>query len=381
MNVSCLKENLAKSLAIVNHAVSSRAAMPITTHVLINAKGGFLQLTATNLEISITTWVPAIIQDEGDTTVPARLLTDFVSSLPQDRIDLNMEAESSILNLSCLKSQAHIHTMKAGDFPPIPQLEEAVSASIDPEELRKAINRVAFAAATEESRPILTGVKLSSDGDQYTMAAADGFRLAVHTGSLANTPETPLDAVIPASALIRVGRLLGDQKTPVEVMMAAEQRQVMFKMDNTQLVSQLLQGTFPDYSQLIPKHWDTRAVFSHDDLLRATKTAAIFARDGSNIVRMHVEPANQEEGAEHPRAIISSKSEEVGDNQDEILAESMEGSPCKIAYNHRYLSEAINAMDKSKVVMETTTPSSPGVFRPVGSDTYTMVVMPMFVQW
>ena len=381
MIVSCLQENFAKSLGIVNHAVPSRAALPITTHVLISAKDGLLKLSATNLELSITTWSSAIIQDEGDTTVPARLLTEFVNALPQDRIDLELEPESPILSISCAKSQAHMNTMAAGDFPPIPELDEGISASIDPEELRKAINRVAFAAATEESRPILTGVKLTSDEDTYTMAAADGFRLAVHKGTLASSPSTPLNAIIPARTLIQVGRLIGDQKTPIEVMMAPEQRQVMFKLENTHVVSQLIQGDFPNYDQLIPQTWNTRAVFDFQDLLRATKTAAIFAKDGSNIVRVQVEAANQEGGADHPRAIISSRSEEVGDNQDEVVAETMEGSPCKIAYNHKYLEQAITAMDRNKVIMETTTPSSPGVFRPVDGDDYTMVVMPMFVQW
>ena len=155
--------------------------------------------------------------------------------------------------------------------------------------------------------------------------------------------------------------------------------QVMFRTQGVELVSQLLQGVFPNYDQLIPQNYQTRAVFDLPTLLRATRTAAIFARDGSNIIRIQMEPDTN--GDTPGKAIISSRSEEVGDNQGEVDADSLEGGESKIAFNSRYLQEVLSVLERGQVALETTTPSSPGVFKPIDSDDYIHVVMPMFVQW
>jgi DNA polymerase-3 subunit beta len=245
--------------------------------------------------------------------------------------------------------------------------------------LKSAIGRVAFAAATEESRPVLTGVEVKLRGDEFTLAAADGFRLAVQHGPLAQPVATEIEVIVPARTLNELSRLLGDQEEPVEVMMTPAKGQVMFRTQGVELVSQLLQGAFPNYDQLIPQNYRTRAVFDLPTLLRATRTAAIFARDGSNIIRVQMEP--DADGLTTGKAIISARSEEVGDNRGEIDAESLEGGESKIAFNSRYLQEVLSVLERGKVALETTTPSSPGVFKPTGDDNYIHVVMPMFVQW
>ena len=379
MKISCLQENLSRGLAIVSRAVASRATLPITQNVLLSTDQSMLKLSATNLEIAITTWIGAMIEEEGAITVPARLLTEFVNALPSDRIDLELPSGSGVLQLTCARAEARIHGVDAADFPPIPTVDEGVAATIDPQVLRLAITRVAFAAAAEESRPVLTGVEVKLEGDKFTMAAADGFRLAVHRGSLASPVESETDVIIPARTLIELGRLLGDQGEPVEIMMTPARAQVLFRVQGVEIVSQLLQGSFPNYDQLIPQHYQTRAVFDLQDLLRATRTAAIFARDGSNIIRVQMVPNGDEEVP--GKAIISAKSEEVGDNQDEVAADSIEGGESKIAFNSRYLQDVLAVLERGKVALETTTPSSPGVFKPIDSEEYVHVVMPMFVQW
>lgn len=379
MKLSCLQENLSRGLAIVSRAVAARATLPITQNVLLSTEQSMLKLSATNLEIAITTWIGASIEEEGSVTVPARLLSEFVNSLPSDHIDLEVPSDSSVLQVSSGRANAHVHGTDAAEFPPIPTVDEGVAAKIDPQVLKAAIGRVAFAAATEESRPVLTGVEVKLHGDQFTLAAADGFRLAVQRGPLAQPVETEIEVIVPARTLNELSRLLGDGDEPVEVMMTPAKGQVLFRTQGVELVSQLLQGAFPNYDQLIPQNYQTRAIFDLQTLLRATRTAAIFARDGSNIIRMQMEP--DPDGSTPGKAIISARSEEVGDNQGEVDAESLEGGESKIAFNSRYLQEVLSVLERGKVALETTTPSSPGVFKPIDSDDYIHVVMPMFVQW
>ena len=382
MKISCLQENLSRGLGVVGRAVATRATLPVTQNVLLSVDQSMLKLSATNLEVAITTWTGAMIEEEGAITVPARLLTEFISSLPNDKIDLEVKPGTGVLQLTCARSHATIHGTDASEFPPIPTVEDGVAAQIDPLALKSAISRVAFAAATEESRPVLTGVEMKLEGDKFSLAAADGFRLAVHHGVLLAPVESEIKVIIPARTLNELNRLLSDQEEPVEIMMTPAKGQIMFRLrggETVEVVSQLLQGAFPNYEQLIPDRHDTRAVFDLPAVLRAVRTAAIFARDGSNIIRLELVPGNGD--GEHGKVIVSARSEEVGDNEDEVDAESIEGEAGKIAFNSRYLLDVLSVLERGKVALETTTSSSPGVFKPIESDDYIHVVMPMFVQW
>jgi DNA polymerase-3 subunit beta len=383
MKISCLQENLSRGLGVVARAVANRATLPVTQNVLIGIDRSMLKLAATNLEISMTTWVGAMIEEEGSVTVPARLLTEFVNSLPNDRIDMEMDAGSQVLRLRSGRSEANIHGTDASEFPPIPMVEDGIAAQIKPGVLKAAIGRVAFAAATEESRPVLTGVEVKLREDSFTMAAADGYRLAVQHGSLLQPVGEEMSVIIPARTLNELNRLLGDQDEPVEMMMTPSRGQVMFRIQGeettVEMVSQLLQGSFPNYDQLIPQSYTTRAILDSPAMLRATRTAAIFARDGSKMIRMQVTPADGGEAG--GKMMISARSEEVGDNQDEVDVAEIEGEEGKIAFNSQYLLEVLSVLDRGQVAIETTTSSGPGVFKPVGSEDYVHVVMPMFVQW
>ena len=374
---------MTRGLGVVGRAVATRATLPVTQNVLLTTDGGMLRLSATNLEISMTTWVGAMVEEEGSVTVPARLLTEFVNSLGSDRIDIEMEPDSRVLQIKSGRSQANINGTDASEFPPIPTIEEAVVAQVLPSALRTAIARVAFAAATEESRPVLTGVEVKLREGGFTMAAADGFRLAVQHGELLQSTPDEMSVIIPARTMNELQRLLGDNSDPVDIMLTPQKGQVMFRLqggDTVELVSQLLQGTFPNYDQLIPQGYTTRAILDLQETLRAARTAAIFARDGSNIIRMHVQPNDGEEES-GGRLLISARSEEVGDNEDVVDVAELEGEEGKIAFNSRYLLDVLSVLERGRVAIETTTSSSPGVFKPTDSDDYVHVVMPMFVQW
>ena len=382
MKITCLQENLSRGLAVVGRAVANRATLPVIHNVLLNVDQSMLKLSATNLEIAMTTWVGAKIEEEGSITVPARLLSEFVNSLPNDPINLQLDEGSGLLEISSGSSKAHINITDASEFPPIPTVDDGSAAEVDPLVLRSAITRVAFAAATEESRPVLTGVELKLDESKFTMAAADGFRLAVHHGALLKSVPEEMSVIIPARTMNELNRLISDREEPVEILMTPAKGQVMFRIrggDTVEIVSQLLQGTFPNYEQLIPQSYTTRAVMDLPTVLRAARTASIFARDGSNIIRMQLMPA--EADTEPPKVEISARSEEVGDNEDTVDLDEIEGEEGKIAFNSRYLLDVLSVLEKGKIALETTTSSSPGVFKPTDSEAYIHVVMPMFVQW
>ena len=385
MRLSCLQENLTKGLAVVGRAVPTRTTLPITQNVLLATDRSMLKLSATNLELAITTWVGAMVEEEGSVTVPARLLTEFVGSLPPERIDVSTEPGRAALQLACARSEARVNGTDSDEFPPIPTVDEGSIAKVDPQSLRSAISQVVFAAATEESRPVLTGVKLEMEGSQFTMAAADGFRLAVHRGELLEPISETVSTIIPARTFNELSRFLGDQEDVVEMTVTPAKGQILFRLTDVEVVSQLIQGTFPNYSQLIPQSYQTRTVFGLQGLLRAARSASVFARDGSGIVRLQVVPGAGEVSAEDAvgrpgKVVISARAEEMGDHQDEVDT-LVEGGESKIAFNSKYLLDVLSVMNLAEVALETSSPSSPGVFKPTDSDSYVHVVMPMFVQW
>ena len=375
MKLSCLQENLNKGLGIVGRAVATRTTLPITQNVLLATDQSRLKLAATNLEMAITYWTGAKVEEEGAITIPARLLSEFVSSLPNDHINMTLTQHS--LQLKCARFEARINGLDAEDFPPIPQVSDGIATKIEAESLRKGISQVAFAAATEESRPVLTGVQAEFDGDKLTLAAADGFRLAVHNAPLLSPVSDKTAAIIPARALNELNRFLSDQEEPVEITLNQQKSQALFCLKNIEMVSQLIQGAFPNYSQLIPESYTTRAVVDVAEFLRATRMASIFARDGSGIVRLIITPGTE---LTPGKLNISARAEEIGDNVGEIDA-LIDGEPAKIAFNAKYLSDVLSVLHQNQVALETTTSSSPGVLRPVGVDNYIHIVMPMFVQW
>lgn len=376
MNLNCLQENLSHGLGVVQRAVATRTTLPITQHVLVSTDGGRLKLSATNLEIAISTWVGAEVIEEGAITVPARLLTDFVNSLNRQTIEIKSTEAGVGIELKGNQVHATVNGNDANEFPPIPSIGEGVSTQVSPKALRDAIHSVVFAAASEDSRPVLTGVNVELSEDKLTLAAADGFRLAVTHCSLTEPVSEQLSVIVPSRTLSEVERLIeGDD--PISIVITPQRSQILFKMKNTEVVSQLIQGTFPNYSQLIPESRDTRVVVSLSELQRATKTAAIFAKDGSGIVRLQVELAGSGPSG---KLVISSRAEEIGDNEGEIQAE-IEGAPGRIAFNSRYLADVLNVIAQEKVALEITTSSSPGLIKASDDDNNIHVVMPMFVSW
>ena len=364
MKLSVMQENLARGLSVVSRAVSNRSTLPVLANVLLKTEDAGLKLTATNLEIGITYWVPGKIEVDGATTVPAKLLSDLVNSLPAgDRVDLALGAGDT-LDLRCGRFETHIKGIDADEFPAIGAAGERPTTRIAQNVLRRALAETAFAAASDEARPILTGVLAKFEGDRLTLAAADNYRIAVKTIAILDAvPETSV--VIPARALNELARILADVDEPVEVVLAGGRNQILFHLDGIDLVSRLIDGQFPNYQQVVPQSHTTRAILDREELLRAVRPAALIAHESANIVKLQV-------SSDGEPGIIVSANAEVGD-----LVGQVEADGTTIAFNARYLADVLTNVAAEQFALELNGPLSPGVFKPIGDDHYIHVVMPV----
>jgi DNA polymerase-3 subunit beta len=370
LKVSCLQENLTRGLQIAGRAVSTRGTLPILSNVLLRTDSGRLKLTATNLEIGINCWVPSKVDDEGAITVPAKLFTDFVNNLPPGPIELSLNVRTKTVHVKSGPFEANLKGLDAEEFPIIPAIPDKPTTRVAQSVLRRMIGEVAFVAATDDSRPVLTGVLTTLDGDAITMAAADPYRLSVRNGTLLQPVEPKLEVIIPAKSLFEVARLLEDTDAPVDLFVTPNGSQVIFHTEEADLVSRILEGQFPNYRQVIPTSHTTRVVVEREELLKATRLASYFARDAANIVRFQVDPASE------PPLVVSATAAEVGDNTGKVDA-TVEGTPTAIAFNARFVAEALGSLTAPEVALELGGPLAPGVLKIVGDDSYLHVVMPL----
>jgi len=374
MKVTVLQENLARGLSVVSKAVSPRSTLPVLANVLIASDEGRLRLSATNLEMGITCWIPARIDEEGSTTVPSRTFNDLVSTLPSDQVLLKLDVKTQTLNVRGGTSTNDIKCIDAQEFPPlpVPDLEGAVQINVG--DFREMIHQVVFAASSDEARPVLMGVLVQVDKDKLTMAAADGFRLSVRKAVLSTPAPAPVSAIVPSQALKELARVATDGEEPIYMVLPKGRGQVVFRVKDVEVVSQLIDGTFPDYQQIIPRKYNSRTLVSTASLLKACKQAEIFAREGSNVARFNIKTAN---GEMQPSEVeISATSEETGKNET-IVEATVDGSGVLIAFNVKFLREALEVIKTPNVALETSAANAPGVVRPVGDDNFLHVIMPM----
>ena len=375
MKLTCKQQDLAKGLAIVGHAVSTRTTLPILSHILLATDGENLRLSATNLEIGITCLVPAKIQQEGMTTVPARQFTDFVGALPAEGVELTLQPDSQSLRLSGRRSQATIRGMDPAEFPTIPTAEGGETpVMLDAAELRAMIGQTAFAAATDDARPVFTGVLARVQDNSLTFASADSFRLAVTREALPGDAQ-PGEVLIPARTLNELARVLPPEGS-VQMVVTPNRNQVLFHAEGVDLVSNLIAGQFPNFEAILPKSHATRATLPTAEFRQAAKTASIFARDSANIVRLKVEPG--EAGGITPGTVtLQATAEDLGDTTTTLEA-AVDGKGLEIIFNVKYLTDVLAVLDTPEVALELDSPQRPGVVKPIGgSSDYVYVIMPM----
>lgn len=363
MNIQVTQENLHNSLNnIARVASSSRGSLPILNNVLLKTVDGRLSLSATNLEIAITQSVGAKIVKDGVITVPARLFQEYVNSLPQGTINLVLEDHK--LKISSGNYTSTINGMKADDYPVIPQVESDPVWKVNSKKLKEALGQVVFAASSDDARPVLTGVLLHSvDGEIY-IAATDSYRLSE---KYVGKSKSEFSLLVPATALSDLQRIIGDQDE--DVFVYADGQQAAFRIGGVDLVSRLIEGTYPDYRKLLPKNFSNTASLEKSEFISATKLASLFAREsaGSILVGVH---------ADSKTLSINSAASQVGENATSLSAQ-VTGDGAEISLNSRFLVDGLQSLAGQNVVFGMNGKLEPCVVRSDENPDYTHIIMPL----
>ena len=375
MKISLLQENLAKGLGLVSRVVASKAQLPVLSNVLLSIDKGKLRLSTTNLETGMNLWLGGKTEGEGKLTVPAKIFNEVVSSLPQETVVLEKEGDG--LKISCGRFKSKINGIAAEEFPLMPSLRDGKTIketfSLDREAVEKGLGQVAMAAATDESRPIFTGVKMELDEKKLRLAATDGYRLSVKTVTNLKGLKKQKSLVVPARALMELVRAITATETEAkEVVLAAteEERQLIMAYGDVEVVTRILEGEFPDFDKIIPTSHTTAIVLDAEELLQAVRAAAVFAKDSANIVRFKVSDKG---------LLISANAPQVGENEVELSGKKT-GEDAEIAFNSRYLLEMLNVIEVKELRLEMSGPLSPGVFKPKEDNGLIHIIMPVRVQ-
>jgi DNA polymerase-3 subunit beta len=374
MRISVLQENLSKGLSIVSRAVPSKPTLPVLANILMSSDGQRLKLSATNLEMGITAWIGAKVDEEGATTVPGKTFLELVNNLSQERVDMELNPRTLSLNIRCGGNTGNIKCVDAAEYPLVPTADTEKGIAIPAQAFKEMVKHVEFAAAREDNRPVLTGVLMRLEEDVITLAAADGYRLAVRTAYLDSPVTEDRLLVIPVKTLVEVAKIISEDDDNVLLSLPEGRNQVMFHLRHVDIVSSLVEGTFPDYEAIIPRVHSTTTQVYTAELLRACKRAEVFAKDSANAAKIVVKPA--EGGID--RMTIASKSQEKGDNEGLVDA-TVEGQELEISFNIRFLIDVLNVIQEDQVIIETTGTTAPALVRPVGRDDFIHVIMPMSI--
>ena len=366
MLFDCLQENLSKGLSTVSRFVPPRAQLPILSNILISAKNGELKLGATNLESGINLQIGAKITTDGEIAVPAKTITELISSLSPGKIEL--ETKENNLQITSLTSKATVSCLPAAEFPPFP-VSKKEEVKFTKEELSSPVLLTAVCAATDESRPVLSGIKIFAKDEKLNFVATDGYRLSLKSTPIKAGDDFTKGIILPAKILTEIVKILSEDERGEAGLDLSSSGQVVFKLDRAEIFSRLIEGQYPDFEKIIPGSFTTRTVFSRQALAAATRTTAVFARDAANIIKFQI---NQD------KFEISANASQVGNSTSEIEAKT-EGEGGIIAFNVRFLQDLLNVVDSEELVFEMTNSLSPGVFKIPGDPSFLHLIMPVRV--
>lgn len=364
MKVSCTQENLTRGLNIVGRLVGTRATLPVLNNILIKTKNGRLTLAATDLEIGISTWIGAKVDKDGAVTCPARLLSDYTTTNTDKTISI--ELKDTTLHLESEHFKANIKGIDASEFPLIPEVKEGETLEVSGADLKEGILKTAFACALDETRPVLAGVCLKIGNGKIKMVATDSYRLAEKTINLLSKESKELSIIVPQRTMAEIGRLLDESVD--KVTMKIGENQIHFKMGPTEVISRLVEGSFPDYEQIIPKNIKTKIEVNTSEFLNAIKMASFFAREAANNVKLSLKK---------PKALtVIAVSPQLGDNTSELEV-ALSGEELEIAFNAKFILDALQIIDSEKLGLELAGSLSPGIIRPSKDPNYLYIIMPL----
>jgi len=361
MKLQVTQENLSRALGNVARIANSRNALPILSNVLIKTSDNRVCIAATNLSIAITHYIGSKVTSEGSITVPARLMQDFIASLPSGVIDLKLEETK--LHISTEKYKSVINGTLADDYPVMPSIQEGVSWKVPAGTLKQALHQVVVAASNDDARPILTGVNFHTEKGQLFVASTDSYRLAEKK---VMPLKEEINLLVPASSIQDLLRILGDGDE--EVVVTHDEQQILFQLPDVELVTRLIDGKYPDYKKLIPAKFATSATLSRSDLTNITKVSSLFARESAGSVTLDVDEVGKQ-------LSIRSIASQLGENTAEAEAEA-QGS-ANITLNSRYIIDALSSMQGDSVTIGFNGKLEPCVLKSATDDSYTHVIMPL----
>lgn len=362
MKLSCTQENLTAGLEAVSPVATRGGSLPILQNILLEAREGSLKLKATNLEIGVTAEVRGKIEQEGTFTVNGRLFAEYVRLLPGDKVD--MELAGDHLEIRSGGQQTKIHGLSAEEFPVIPTVSPRGTFKIDAHLARGALSQVLFSVATTDTRPEISGALIMARDKHLTFVGTDSYRLAERSLELKTEVTAPIQAIIPLRTMQELTRMLSGAEGELEI--ALSDNQVLFSFSDIELVSRLIVGNFPDYTQIIPQNSKTTVTLDKEPLGRAIKSASLFCRSGLNHVTFQFSG---------DRILVSASASSVGENIVEVPAK-VEGADTDIVFDYRFVLDGLSAISGSEVVLKLSGSTSPGVFTPVEPG-YLYLVMPI----
>src|SRR3989344_1995770 len=367
MLVSLLSDNLLEKISFLNHAVSSRATLPILSNFLLETKRGKLVISATDLEIGISAEVPASVEKEGKTTVLAKNFLDLITNIKDQKIKL--ELEENVLKLKGDKVRASFQTMSADEFPKLYEQKGDVILTLEKKDVEKFFQRVSFAAAVDSSRPSLLGVLFEKGKEGVVLVATDQYRLSYQKTPLKLKEGLEKPIVVPGRVIKELSFLKEDDGK-ISFCVSKENNQVVITQAETEIVGRLIDADYPQYEKIMPEDADTKTEIDREELLNAIRICSVFARETANIVKLSVEK---------DKLVVSANSPLVGEDLVEIAAKTI-GEGNEIAFNAKYLIDVLTTLEEEELIFEMTGPLNPGVFKVKGDNNFLHLIMPIRIQ-
>lgn len=363
MKLSIARSELLEALNVVSKGMSARSTLPILSGIYLSATDGVLTLQSTDLEISVRHSSPALIEEEGQAVIPGKLLSEIVRSLPEAAVVIEKEKETA--NVRCQQSTFALKTLNPSDFPKFPEISVEKSISLPADTLSTMVRRVAKAVSRDETRAILTGILLVIEGPSLRMVATDSYRLAV-ADKLMDEPSTEeIEVVIPSRAIEEATKLAASGES---VRIGVSDNQIVFEFGETTFVTRRIEGTFPNYKQLVPKEIETFAEASTDDLLAAVKRVSLMA--------LHNTPLKISVRSEDQTLSLEAKTQDVGDASEDVMVKA-EGKDVDVAFNHSFLLDGLTSITSETVRLEVQSSLKPGVLRNTGGEEFLYLLMPV----
>ncbi len=366
MKLFCAQRELEYAINIVNKAINPNNTLAVLNNILLKAEGKSLYFSSTNLEIAISCSINADIRTEGAITVPAKLLTGYVSLLKDEKVELNV-VNGVDLSVNSDSSTTKIKGINADEFPLIPKVEKGCELEVNVNNLHGAITETVFAASLNTSRPVLSGIFIKGDGKKMKLVATDSYRLAEKELLLENGIDNEFDCIVPARTMSELAKIINKAESKkVDINIA--KNQILFKVDGVELVSRLIDGKFPDYQKIIPSGEKTVVEVSVEDLSLILKRVSLFARENNNSVKLLV----TDEG----KMLVSSEETKIGEEKAELEIK-IKGDNNKISLNAQYLLDVLTHISEEKIALIVNDTTSPAVIKPVDKDGYVYIIMPL----